>query len=85
MRISAQDRNSTTGGRIRRSLGVYLNGRWQDVGTKLMAEGHTLWLPAGRENHWNVAYGTLAQKAAAAGRRIYDRDFCGAGPARSTR
>lgn len=80
VRISAQDRNSTTGGRIRRSLGVYLNGRWQDVGTKLMAEGHTLWLPSGRENHWNVAYSTLAQQAAAAGRRIYDRDFCGAGP-----
>jgi endonuclease YncB( thermonuclease family) len=80
VRIGSQDPNAVTGNRIRRSLAVWLNGRWQDVGKKLVAEGHALWLPNGGEYAWNERLSTLSQQAAAAGRRIWDRDFCGAGP-----
>ena len=84
VRIGSQDPNATTGSRIRRSLAVRLNGGWQDVGEKLVAEGHALWLPNGGEYAWNERLSTLSQQAGAAGRRIWDRDFCGGGPGTPT-
>ena len=80
VRIGSQDPNARTGHRIRRSLAVWIDGRWQDAGRKLVAEGHALWLPNGGEYAWNDTLSTLSQQAGAAGRRIWDRDFCGAGP-----
>lgn len=80
VRIAAQNPNARTGSRIRRSLAVWIDGRWQDVGRKLVDEGHALWLPNSGEYAWNQTLATLSQRAAAAGRRIWDRDFCGAGP-----
>lgn len=80
VRIGAQDPASRAGQRIRRSLAVWIDGKWVDVGTKLIAEGHGLWLPNGVENAWNETYSTLSQRAAHRGRRIWDRDSCGAGP-----
>jgi hypothetical protein len=47
-----------------------------------LREGHALWLPNGKEWAWNRRYRKLAQGAAARGRRIYDRSYCGLGPGR---
>ena len=33
-------------GRLRRSVAVRIGGRWRDVGSMLIKEGHALWLPA---------------------------------------
>lgn len=80
VRIAAQNPASRAGHRIRRSLAVRLDGAWVDAGKKLVEEGHALWLPNGTESAWNVTYSTLAQQAAAAHRRLYDRNHCGSGP-----
>lgn len=71
------------GHRIRRSLAVRIDGRWVDVGKLLVSEGYALWLPDSTENAWNVTYSTLAQQAAATRRRLYNREYCGAGPGRA--
>jgi endonuclease YncB( thermonuclease family) len=80
VRLAAQDPQSTTGGRLRRSVAVRIGGKWRDVGTMLMADGHTLWLPNSVEYAWNATYARLGEQAAAAGKRIWDTDTCGPGP-----
>jgi hypothetical protein len=81
VRIAAQDRRSSAGHRIRRSLAVLIDGRWRDAGQTLVAEGHALWLPGSTESAWNPTYSQLSQRAGMLGRRLWDRDSCGGGPA----
>lgn len=66
--------------RQRRSVAVQIDGKWQDAGTILVREGHVLPHANGIEVAWNNTYRRLAQQAVAAGRNLYDRDYCGAGP-----
>ena len=80
VRLAAQDQRSSTGKRLRRSVAVRVGGRWTDLGRILMEGGHALWLPNPVENAHNLEYHALAEQAAAAGRNLYDPDFCGAGP-----
>src|SRR3954452_13172206 len=80
VRLAAQDPQSTTGGRLRRSVAVKIRGRWVDVGKVLVEEGHALWLPNPVEYAWNATYNELAQKAAPAGTNLWDTDACGPGP-----
>ena len=80
VRLAARNPASRSGHRLRRSVAVRSGGGWRDVGTTLVREGRALWLPHPVEYHYNRAYSTLAQRAAAAGKGIYDPDACGAGP-----
>jgi endonuclease YncB( thermonuclease family) len=80
VRVSAIRASSRSGRRIRRSVAFKRGGRWTDLGSLLVREGHALWLPGHVEYAWNRIYSTLAARAAAAGRQLYDDDFCGQGP-----
>ena len=80
VRLIAQDPESRSGVRLRRSIAVRYGGRWRDVGRTLLAEGHAVWLPNRREHAWNRDYHILANRAARAQRNLWDPDYCGAGP-----
>ena len=83
VRLLSQRRDSYTAGarhRARRAIQVRRRGRWIDPTAILLREGHGLWSPSGPEWAWNRRYRELAQRAAARGRRIYDRSYCGRGP-----
>ncbi len=83
VRLLSQRRESYTAGprhRARRAIQVRRRGRWIDPTAALLREGHGLWSPSGQEWAWNKSYRELAQQAAAHGRRIYDRAYCGHGP-----
>jgi endonuclease YncB( thermonuclease family) len=83
VRLSAQDPRSMSGARYRRAVSVYRDGAWRDTGQILVDEGHVLWLPAASEWAWNSRYARGAQRAAAAGLRLWDTDYCGSGPAQT--
>jgi endonuclease YncB( thermonuclease family) len=83
VRLSSRKPSTTSAGGRRallRSVAVKQRGRWRDVGSILMAEGHALWNPLGKEWAWNRTYAKLAGFAARAGDGIWDTDHCGAGP-----
>jgi endonuclease YncB( thermonuclease family) len=67
-------------GRLRRSVAVRIGGKWRDVGSMLIREGHALWLPALDERAFNPTYNRLQQQAALKGRNLWDPDHCGSGP-----
>ncbi len=77
---AAQSPASSSGSRLRRSVAVKLHGKWQDLGSVLLAEGHVLWLPHPVEYAWNATYNELAQHAAAAHLNLWDLHGCGLGP-----
>ncbi len=80
VRLAAQNRNSVTGHRLRRSVAVRSGGRWVDLGRVVMEQGLALWLPNGTENAHNREYHDLAEQAAGAQRGMYNPAACGAGP-----
>jgi endonuclease YncB( thermonuclease family) len=80
VRLSSQARDPKAGRRHRRAVAVRVAGRWRDVGQILIDEGHVLWLPNRGEWAHNSRYNLGAQKAAAAGLRLWDTDYCGSGP-----
>lgn len=80
VRLAAHDPASRSGSRVRRAVAVRIGGRWREIGADLLARGHALWLPNPVEYAWNRSYRALAQRAALAGRRLYDDDACRPGP-----
>src|SRR4051794_21149540 len=80
VRLTAQNPNSVTGHRLRRSVAVRVGGTWQDVGRIEMQAGLALWLPNPVEWAHNREYHVLADEAAAAQKGLWDSDSCGAGP-----
>ncbi len=83
VRLLSQRRESYTAGsrhRARRAIQVRRGGRWIDPAAVLLREGHALWSPSGSEWAWNKRNHDLAHRAAARGRRLYDRSYCGRGP-----
>jgi endonuclease YncB( thermonuclease family) len=80
VRLAAMDASSTSRKRWRRAVAVRYGGRWHDIGRALVAEGHALWLPNANEWLWNASYSALAERAAAAHRRLWDPTSCGRGP-----
>jgi endonuclease YncB( thermonuclease family) len=80
VRLGAQHASSRTGHRLYRSVAVRSRGRWLDLGRIALERGLALWLPHPREYAHNAEYHRLAEEAAAAGRGLYDPDYCGAGP-----
>jgi endonuclease YncB( thermonuclease family) len=84
VRLAAQDPGSHSGSRLRRLVAVRQNGRWRDIGRRLLAEGHALWLANRAESAWNREYSVLAQRAATTGRGIWNPHYCGVGPHESS-
>jgi endonuclease YncB( thermonuclease family) len=81
VRLAAEDPWSTSHNRLRRLVAVKIGGRWRDVGTKLVGEGHALWWPTWSESAANRRYSIRSQRALAAARGVFDPDGCGPGPA----
>jgi micrococcal nuclease len=80
VRLAALNPASHSRRRPRRAVAVRINGRWRDVGTILLSEGHALWLPNRQEWAWNAGYSTLAEQAAARQVGIWSPAYCGLGP-----
>jgi micrococcal nuclease len=77
VRLAAQHASSHAGHRLRRQVAVNVNGQWFDTGQVLLAEGHALWLPNGRERAWNSQYRVASETAAAQHLRLWDPAACG--------
>jgi endonuclease YncB( thermonuclease family) len=80
VRLAALDASSASRRRWRRAVAVRIGGRWRDVQRILLSEGLAVWLPNAEEWIWNASYSTLAERAAAAHRGIWNPTACGRGP-----
>jgi endonuclease YncB( thermonuclease family) len=80
VRLAAQDPASHARTRLRRQVSVRIGGRRLDVGARLLAEGHALWLSNEYEWAWNARYAELSLSAARAGLRLWNPHGCGSGP-----
>ena len=80
VRLAALDPGSHSGVRPRRAVAVRIDGRWRDIATILLSEGHALFLPNHTEWAWNAGYASIAEQAAAAGVGIWNPAYCGLGP-----
>jgi endonuclease YncB( thermonuclease family) len=80
VRLTSLDPSARSRNRMRRAVAVRLKRRWVDVGQRLMAEGHALWLPNRRENAWNADYARHGEYAASKQRGIWNPTYCGLGP-----
>lgn len=82
VRLTARDATSSNLGRAARFVAIRAaDGSWRDVGAVLMREGQVLPSYQRTEYTWNRTYRKLSQAAAADGVGLWDRDFCGDGPA----
>jgi endonuclease YncB( thermonuclease family) len=77
VRLSAQNPRARSGARLKRWVAVRVGGRWQDLGEKLMAEGHTIWMAPGDNWAWNRRYNAVGQQAAARRLRLWNPAACG--------
>jgi micrococcal nuclease len=82
VRLAAQHASSRAGHRLRRQVSVRIGNAWVDTGQVLLAEGHALWLPNGRERAWNRRYREASQQAARHHLHMFNPLACG-GPARN--
>jgi endonuclease YncB( thermonuclease family) len=80
VRLKAQHRRSSSGGRLRRQISIRRRGQWIDVTRLMLEEGRALFLGNNREWAWNRRYMIAAEQAAAGGRRIWNPSGCGPGP-----
>ena len=80
VRLGAQDDQSRSGRRLRRTVAFRRDGRWVDAGGIMVGEGHVLWLSNPVEWAWNATYARLAEQAQARGTHLWNPDACGAGP-----
>jgi endonuclease YncB( thermonuclease family) len=80
VRLAALNPGSHSGVRPRRAVAVRIAGRWRDVGSIMLAEGHALWLPNRQEWAWNAGYSALAEQAAGQQLGMWNPASCGLGP-----
>jgi endonuclease YncB( thermonuclease family) len=80
VRLAAQDPRSHADVRLQRSIWVRVDGRWQDLGSMLMAAGDTLFMGTAPEWAWNDTYNRLGQEARLKGIGLWDPTHCGVGP-----
>ena len=80
VRLAAIDPNSSSRGRLRRSVAFLVRGHWLDMGRYLIARGAALWFPSRVETAWNYSYSVLTEQAARAGIGLFDTVYCGLGP-----
>lgn len=80
--------DSTSYGRLRRSVFLEEGGELVDLQKRLLSEGHALWMPLparlGEYAH-NAEYNEAAQRAASRGVGLWDTDFCGPVPSPGAR
>lgn len=81
VRLSAQNPESRSRARLRRSVAVLIDGQWVDVGRVLIGEGHALWMANRAEWAWNETYNALSQAVAATRTGLWDPAQCGGPPA----
>jgi endonuclease YncB( thermonuclease family) len=80
VRLAAKDPQSTSRGRLVRTVAVKVGRRWVDAGTRMIREGRALWWASWSESAPNRQYSVLLQRAIAAQRGLFDPDACGVGP-----
>jgi endonuclease YncB( thermonuclease family) len=81
LRLSAQGHPThDVLGRLVRWVDVKIGGHWQNLGLKLISEGHALWLPLSNENAWNSRYNQASQEAAQKHVNLWNPTYCGNGP-----
>jgi endonuclease YncB( thermonuclease family) len=80
VRLSSQNPHAMSDTRLRRSVAVRVNGHWENLGSILMREGLTLWLPGIQEDAWNANYRLLEQEARQKGIGMWNPTHCGSGP-----
>jgi len=81
VRLTAEHASSRSDRRLARHVAIRRDGRWEDLGAILMAEGHALFLANLKEPAWNRRYDELSQQAALAGLGLWNPAHCGSGPA----
>lgn len=74
-----------SGSRLARFVFVKRNGRWLDVGKTLLALGHAVQFTRVAESALAKSYNRVAAYARRRGRRIWDTNSCGKGPAAQLR
>lgn len=84
VRFIAQDKNSTSGDRLRRRIQL-LDGKKTDPAAKLLRQGLALWLPNKTEHRPNKHYAKLAADAARARKGLWNSQACGMGPDQGAR
>ncbi len=80
VRVAAIDPNSSSRGRLRRSVAFKVRGRWFDLGRYLLARGEALWFPNRVEYAWNAGYDELSAATATTGVGLWNTRYCGLGP-----
>jgi endonuclease YncB( thermonuclease family) len=80
VRLSSQNPHAMSDTRLRRSVAVRVHGHWENLGSILMREGLTLWLPGLQEDAWNATYDLLGQQARQKGVGMWNPTHCGVGP-----
>jgi endonuclease YncB( thermonuclease family) len=85
VRLTAQNPGTRSLGRPVRSAALRIGGRWVDVGTTQLREGHALYVALRAEWAWNTRYREDAQRAAIAGENLWNPSQCGAGPSPDAR
>jgi endonuclease YncB( thermonuclease family) len=80
IRLSAENPAAHFTFRLGRWVAVRAGGRWQDLGSKLMAEGLALWMSDTLETAWNDRYNQLGQDAALRHLGLWNPTTCGRGP-----
>ena len=81
VRLTSQNPQTDSRGRLFRYLAVRYGGRWHDVGQAEMARGLTLWMISTTDPLWNKTYNRLGQQAALRHVGMFDTTLCGSGPA----
>ena len=81
VRLTSQNPQTDSQGRLFRYLAVRYGGRWHDVGQAEMARGLTLWMISTTDPLWNKTYNRLGQQAAQRHIGMFDTTACGSGPA----
>jgi len=81
--LRSVNKNSVSGGgrRIARSVYVKQNGKWVDVARVLLGRGHAVQFTRLGESFHARDYNRVAAQAMKSGKNIWNKRFCGAGPA----
>jgi micrococcal nuclease len=80
VRLAALSLSSHHGARLRRQVSTWNGTRWVDVDLRELQQGLALFDANGPEHAWNMRYSAASQRAALAGRGLFDRTHCGSGP-----
>jgi endonuclease YncB( thermonuclease family) len=81
VRMRSVLRSSSSGGRrLRTVYAKQHDGSWLNVQRSMIQDGYVLWFAMTPENPHNHDYHVLADRAALAGKNVWDPTYCGYGP-----